>query len=1134
MAARRIPNSAPIPLEIEARYRLGLALLAAGQPAEARKTWQDLLDGAAFRLTESDLLAQAQFKLSRTYGIPNPATDGDLELGVAALEAFLKGNPKHRLAPSAELDIALSYGARGRDEQSAARLRSLIENSSYAASDELPKARNLLGEILFAQKKYDEAIRVWRAFLAAHPNHRGWNGVLARITDAEFDKAQEQFRLKNNKAAHELWEMFLKDHPLDPRAPKVLYLFGQMKNQEGVDHVNDRMTEAAQTGKPIEPLDATARRLFEQAIEEWKRLVSKYPEAENPTPAAVNLMIGEVLEERLGRLNEAIEAYKECDSEEAKQRIARLTERQMEVLTPRKFRTNEHPFLRISTRNVDKVTVKVYRVEMTDYFRKMHLAGAIETLDIGLIDPDKTFDFAVKGYEKLRPFQNDVAIPVEGPGVWAVTVSSEKLEATTMVVVSDLDVIVKCSRNELFVFAENVAGRKPAEGTKLLISDGSRIFAEEKTNKDGILEKSYEELKTVKDLRIFAVRDGHVASTVNALEGLDFAVGLSPIGWIYTDRPAYRAGELVNLKGIVRWVADDRFTFKEGEAYQLEVFDPRGRTIQTTQVKLNRFGTFATSFLLPDSVPQGSCSVRVFQPDGKQSYSSQFEVHEAKLEQIRLEVDLPRKVYYRGEKIQGKIRLRYYYGTPLAGREIQYRLADDRLQTGTTNAAGELAFEFQTRRYSESQTLQLAVLAPEHNLRTLERVFLAARGFDIQVSTVRKVYLGGETFDATRHRHRSGGPAGRRAAQARNPGENDVDAAVGRAAGRVVRNQERQRDRQSAADHPHRQIGPVHSAGHGRRPLRHAGERRERRPDFRRRRLGPAADPGRPAQLPGGGCGPREPALAGSAALALVTYEGASILGYKLVELKTGANPFDFAVEPRLGPNFVLAVAVIDRTRLHRASSDFAVERKLRIALKPSNAAPKPGSPITVEITATDPQGKPVAAELSLAMVQRNLLDLFAANGVALDKLFGGTERDILPAHDGKLHVPLPTKNARHQRGPVGRRRAPRDGRSGGKVARVSRPGDRLREWHLAGYRRPAKRRVRGLRWAGKRLQAADERRPLFGSPTGRPPGHGSGSQQSVCRFDAGAGAHRDSGCEERPGWSRGPIRRAIFPRRPL
>ncbi len=42
---------------------------------------------------------------------------------------------------------------------------------------------------------------------------------------------------------------------------------------------------------------------------------------------------------------------------------------------------------------------------------------------------------------------------------------------------------------------------------------------------------------------------------------------------------------------------------------------------------------------------------------------------------------------------------------------------------------------------------------------------------------------------------------------------------------------------------------------------------------------------------------------------------------------------------------------------------------------------------------ATDPLGKPVAAELSLAMVQRNLLDLFAGHAVALDEMFAGNKR---------------------------------------------------------------------------------------------------------------------------------------------
>jgi hypothetical protein len=46
-----------------------------------------------------------------------------------------------------------------------------------------------------------------------------------------------------------------------------------------------------------------------------------------------------------------------------------------------------------------------------------------------------------------------IEIPADGPGVTAVTVASDQLEATTMVIVSDLDIIVKSSRNELFVFA---------------------------------------------------------------------------------------------------------------------------------------------------------------------------------------------------------------------------------------------------------------------------------------------------------------------------------------------------------------------------------------------------------------------------------------------------------------------------------------------------------------------------------------------------------------------------------------------------------------------------------------------------------------------------------------------------------
>ena len=54
----------------------------------------------------------------------------------------------------------------------------------------------------------------------------------------------------------------------------------------------------------------------------------------------------------------------------------------------------------------------------------------------------------------------------------AVTVSGKTLEATTLVMQSDLDVIVKSSRDEVFVFAENMRTGKPWPEARLLVSNG--------------------------------------------------------------------------------------------------------------------------------------------------------------------------------------------------------------------------------------------------------------------------------------------------------------------------------------------------------------------------------------------------------------------------------------------------------------------------------------------------------------------------------------------------------------------------------------------------------------------------------------------------------------------------------------
>ena len=72
----------------------------------------------------------------------------------------------------------------------------------------------------------------------------------------------------------------------------------------------------------------------------------------------------------------------------------------------------------------------------------------------------------------------------------------------------------------------------------------------------------------------------------------------------------------------------------------------------------------------------------------------------------------------------------------------------------------------------------------------------------------------------------------------------------------------------------------------------------------------------------------------------------------------------------------------------HEARLDVRVERDLRVTLTPRAPAVGPGGEVEVEVTTTDQNGKPAAAELSIALVDRSLLRLFRDRLPTIDRFF--------------------------------------------------------------------------------------------------------------------------------------------------
>ncbi len=718
----------------------------------------------------------------------------------------------------------------------------------------------------------------------------------------------------------------------------------------------------------------------------------------------------------------------------------------MTIATERVFRSDETPQLKLVTRNIESVTVRVFTVDMETYFRKMHVARGVEALDIALIDPDQTFEHKVADYKPYQRHEDYIPVPLPAAakvGVMAVTVSSQTLEATTLVLQSDLDIVVKSSRDEVFVFAENLRTGQPWSKAKILLSNGTQVFGEGETNENGVFQKSFEELKSGADVRVFAVADGHMASNILDLDGLEVSQGLSDKGYIYADRPAYRPGQMVHVRGVIRKVSGDAYTVVKGKAYQVDVYDSRNRLIHDAAVALNDYGSFHTHFLLTSAASAGDYRILVHDDEDKENYQGAFAVHDYQLEPVRLEIDTPRTVYYRGEKIGGVIRVAYYYGAPLAGREIRYRLLGGRVTTAQTDDAGEVHFELETREFRESQQLVLSAELAERNLVTRKSFFLSTQGFSLSAKTVRDVYLAGETFELKVTAADAEGKPIEQPLTVDVLRQTEIDGQQGEVS--VGKH-----ELKTAADGVARQT--LQLAEGGTYTLRIGGPDRfqntietevgvqisDDKDDVRLRIL---ADQhtyrvGDTAQLR---LHWRE-----QPALALVTFEGAKILDYQLVRLQNGENKLALPMTAKLAPNFNLAVAVMTDVRqgpkakpgdgeeeeseklpkrFHEASSPFQVERDLKVAVQIQRAGAdnkeplRPGDEAQVTLTATDPQGKPVAAELSLAMVEQALLSRFPATIPAIGDFFRSAERRRPSARRPALRSNIARRRSRSTRG---------------------------------------------------------------------------------------------------------------------
>ncbi|MFH1749143.1 MAG: MG2 domain-containing protein, partial [Planctomycetota bacterium] len=675
---------------------------------------------------------------------------------------------------------------------------------------------------------------------------------------------------------------------------------------------------------------------------------------------------------------------------------------------------------------------KLYRIDMRDYFRKSHGLGGVERLDLLLIDPDRTFEVTVAGYERYKPITQEIEIPFEGPGVYAVNVCNEtstatvpdvadiqRIEATALLIRSDIDVIIKSSRRQVLVFAQNMRTQQPAPDVQVLISDGSKVRFEGTTGADGVWQQKSDDLKEMGQLSVFAEHDGHIAGNALVLHGLEFSSGLQPRGYLYTDRPVYRPTEAVNIRGIVREVHEGQYrrpTQPDDERlrWKLDVVDSKGRVLSTEVLEFTDYGSFATQFRVAADAPVGDYRLIVHRPDGP-TFSTGFPVSTYELPKAVLRFDFDEPVVMRGQQIKGKLTASYTYGEPVAGKTVEYEMhlwtGDTLKRTGVTDDEGQIAFEFDSTPFPEEGAVLFAARQADLNISVQGTLYIAVRAFRAGLLPVRPqpAYLAEEPieFEITT-KDLEGKPIGREMTltallRTHNRGgwaESQVETfkvttnektGLARAAMQlekggsyVVRAEGTDKFGHTIQAETYLQVSDEEDATR----LRLFSDRQHYKVGETialsvHSRLGTKSEPR--ASATGHKSEPEAPARVNAAPphLALITYEGEEIIGYRTVKLNAGHNPLDIVVDHPHFPNFAVSVTVMEPGaalkpgRLHAATREFTVERQLNIALKPNKETYSPREELTLEIAVTDQQDHPVQTEVGLAMIDSALLSRY-------------------------------------------------------------------------------------------------------------------------------------------------------------
>ncbi len=246
-----------------------------------------------------------------------------------------------------------------------------------------------------------------------------------------------------------------------------------------------------------------------------------------------------------------------------------------------------------------------------------------------------------------------------------------------MILQTDLGVSVKASPYQVLVYVRQLKTNQPVKDAKVYTVVDGILNLKGTTDNRGILQYDNDS-----DLYPFIAVDyqgsfglNYSASTIRW--GSEYSYNETRIQ-LFTERYLYKAGEKVELKGIVRYRAEDQWIINDSRnenKYQFTVKNSRDEEVTNFQAYFDSWGGTHATISLPPDAPNGYYYVTAYYKNDYIS-SVNFRVEDYKPAKAEMRIIAHDSSYLWGDTFSGDLIGWYLFGAPVI-RPITYKINVD-------------------------------------------------------------------------------------------------------------------------------------------------------------------------------------------------------------------------------------------------------------------------------------------------------------------------------------------------------------------------------------------------------------------------------------------------------------------------